>query len=78
MKRFILLFIVISNFQIVSAQYTEIINSKRPGFSESPYSVGTDVFQFETGLFYRNSNNESILAKPTTVGGELFLDMVSF
>jgi hypothetical protein len=72
MKRFILLFIVISNFQIVSAQYTEIINSKRPGFSESPYSIGTDVFQFETGLFYRNSNNESILAKPTTVGGELF------
>ena len=30
------------------------------------------MFQFETGLFYRNSNNESILAKPTTVGGELF------
>ncbi len=35
-----------------NAQYTDVINSKRPGFSESPYGVGTDVLQFEGGLFY--------------------------
>jgi hypothetical protein len=72
MKRVILLLIIFNSFQIVTAQYTEIINSKRPGFSESPYGVGTDVFQFETGLFYRSSNNQSILARPATYGGELF------
>ncbi|MDA8594921.1 transporter [Flavobacteriaceae bacterium] len=29
------------------AQYTEVINSNRPGFNDSPYAVGTDVYQFE-------------------------------
>jgi len=35
-------------------QYTEVINSRRPGFSDSPYSVGTKVYQVEGGLFYKN------------------------
>ncbi|MDZ7613598.1 MAG: transporter [Flavobacteriaceae bacterium] len=39
------------------AQYTPIINSKRPGFSDSPYSVGTKVYQVEGGLFYKNVGN---------------------
>ena len=72
MKRVILLLLFFSLTQIINAQYTEIINSKRPGFSESPYSIGTNVFQFETGLFYKTSNNETILSRPNTIGGELF------
>ena len=36
-----------------SGQYTEIINSKRPGLAESPYGVGTHVLQIESGFFYR-------------------------
>ena len=72
MKRILLLLIFFSITQMVNAQYTEIINSKRPGFSESPYSIGTNIFQFETGLFYRSSNNKAYLAKPNTFGGELF------
>jgi len=43
--------------QISFAQYTEVINSKRPGFSDSPYSVGTKVYQVEAGLFYKNIGN---------------------
>lgn len=39
------------------AQYTEVINSKRPGFSDSPYSVGTKVYQVEGGLFYKDVGN---------------------
>jgi len=35
-------------------QYTEVINSRRPGFSDSPYSVGTKVYQVEGGFFYKN------------------------
>ncbi|NQV76753.1 MAG: transporter [Lutibacter sp.] len=72
MKRVILLLLFFSLTQLINAQYTEIINSKRPGFSESPYSIGTNVFQFETGLFYKTSNNETILSRPNTIGGELF------
>ncbi len=72
MKRVFLLFIVFNSMQMLHAQYTEIINSNRPGFSESPYSVGTNVFQFETGLFYRTSTRETAFSKPNTIGGELF------
>ena len=43
--------------QIGWAQYTEVINSKRPGFSDTPYSVGTKVYQVEGGLFYKNVGN---------------------
>ncbi len=72
MKRAFLFLIFINFLYVANAQYTEIINSKRPGFSESPYSIGTDVFQFETGFFYRSSNNKSFLAHPNIFGGELF------
>lgn len=34
------------------AQYTEVINSNRPGMSKSAFSVGTNVLQFEVGPNY--------------------------
>ncbi|WP_196890149.1 transporter [Aureivirga sp. CE67] len=46
----LLLFIV----QTINAQYTEVINAKFPGNSESPYSVGTKVLQVEGDLYYDN------------------------
>ncbi|MDY7396599.1 transporter [Aureibaculum sp. 2210JD6-5] len=57
MRKFILLLFLSFCFQISSAQYTEVINSKRPGFSDSPYSVGTGVYQVEAGFFYKNIGN---------------------
>ena len=33
------------------AQYTEVINSNRPGASISAFSVGKNVLQFEGGMF---------------------------
>ena len=39
------------------AQYTEVINSNRPGFSSSPFSLGTKVYQIEGGFFYKNISN---------------------
>ena len=33
------------------AQYTDVINSNRPGASRSAYSVGTNVVQFEAGPY---------------------------
>jgi len=72
MKKAFLLIILFLNIQLLTAQYTQIINSKRPGFSESPYSIGTNVYQFETGLFYRSSNNTASNAIPKSFGGDLF------
>lgn len=43
------------------AQYTDIINSNRPGESFGAYSVGTNVLQFETGVAYGNDNHVSSL-----------------
>ncbi|EAR12464.1 hypothetical protein PI23P_07560 [Polaribacter irgensii 23-P] len=36
------------------AQYTEVINSNQPGFSESPYGVGSGIYQFENSFFLRS------------------------
>lgn len=34
------------------SQYTEVINSNRPGVSHSAFSVGTNVLQFEAGTYF--------------------------
>lgn len=57
----------------VVAQYTNVINSKRPGFSESPFSVGTRVYQAEGGVFYQNSNEGEIGVLQKSLGSDLFL-----
>jgi hypothetical protein len=53
------------------AQYTDVINSNKPGFSESPYSVGTDVYQFESNLLFRNISTEPTFSKPQSLGFDL-------
>lgn len=45
-------FLLISiTFNSAFAQYTDVINSNRPGVSESAFSVGTGIIQFEAGAF---------------------------
>ena len=78
MKRFLLLLFVFLSYQISNAQYTEIINSKRPGFAESPYSVGTDVYQLEGGLYYINNYRYNSFAQSNAFGGELFFRFSKF
>lgn len=39
------------------AQYTEVINSNRPGVSKSAFSVGTNVLQFEVGPYIVNEKH---------------------
>lgn len=47
-----LLFVTFSIISIQAfAQYTEVINSNRPGVSRSAFSVGTNVLQFEAGSY---------------------------
>jgi hypothetical protein len=69
LKIFIFLFLL--NFSAIYSQYTEVINSNKPGFSESPYSVGTGVYQFENNFFSRNTAIEPTFSKPQSFGFDL-------
>ena len=63
--------------QVVLAQYTNVINSNRPGFSESPYSVGTGVYQLETSIFLRQTSIYPTFSRPESYGVD-FLFRTSF
>ncbi len=51
LKKIIPLIVLVSVFQFTNAQYTEVINSNRPGVSRSAFSVGTNVIQLEVGPY---------------------------
>ena len=55
----------------VSAQYTDVINSNRPGLSVSAYAVGKNVVQVEMGLFYEQSDH-SLLNTQSDLWGTNF------
>ncbi len=59
--------IFLSNNKIFS-QYTEIINSNRPGASQSAFSVGSNVIQLETGMFLLNQEHELLENEVKGVG----------
>lgn len=44
----------------VQAQYTDVINSNRPGVSESAFAVGTNVLQVELGALNINNNHNTL------------------
>ena len=48
------LFLFLFTSSIAVAQYTDQINSNRPGESIGAFSVGKNVFQSELGFAYRN------------------------
>ena len=61
----LLYFIFIFSAFFSHSQYTEIINSNRPGSSHGAFAVGVNVFQLETGisgqsLKHSNLNNSKI------------------
>lgn len=56
LKLILVLFISLS-FTSTYGQYTEVINSNRPGVSESAFSVGTGILQFEAGAFTLNEEH---------------------
>jgi hypothetical protein len=69
LKLFISLFIF--NFSAIYSQYTEVINSNKPGFSESPYSVGKGIYQFESNLFLRNTDTQPTFSRPQSFGFDM-------
>lgn len=69
LKLFFVFFLL--RFSSFYAQYTDVINSNKPGFSESPYSVGKGIYQIETNLFFRNTAIESTFTRPQSFGLDL-------
>jgi hypothetical protein len=69
-KKILFFFFLYSSF-LLNAQYTDIINSNRPGFSESPYSVGSGVYQLETGFFFNSSKIVRTFTIPKSFGNNL-------
>lgn len=63
-KKFLSFFIFIIGGSIAQAQYTETINSNRPGASQGAFSVGTGVLQLEAGGYFGNDNH--VLRKTDT------------
>ena len=61
----ILFFIMITS---INAQYTDVINSNRPGGSYSAFSVGKDVIQGESGLFYETRKHKLLNTKQNQFG----------
>ena len=57
MKKHLIIFLFLTPL-VLSAQYTETINSNRPGTSHGAFSVGKDVLQFELGISQLNLNHK--------------------
>lgn len=51
-----------------SAQYTDVINTNRPGVSEGAYAVGRDVIQLETGFSYGKEEHSLLHTETTGMG----------
>lgn len=64
-KKTSLLCLLLFSFYFVSAQYTETINSNRPGFSQGAFAVGKNVIQFEGG-FGLGSEEHNLLNTETS------------
>lgn len=62
-----LIFTFTSNF-LVQAQYTETINSNRPGNSQGAFAVGQGVLQFETGLRFGHDSHSLLNTETDNMG----------
>lgn len=50
--KFSILYLIFSIPLFAFSQYTEVINSNRPGVSQSAFAVGPNVIQFEAGPYF--------------------------
>ncbi len=57
----------------MKSQYTDVINSNRPGLSVSAYAVGKNVIQAELGLFYEQSDHTLLNTQSDIWGTDISL-----
>ncbi len=58
---------------LVSSQYTDVINSNRPGQSVSAYAVGKNVIQVEGGIIYEQQDHARLNTESNILGSDLSL-----
>lgn len=68
---FLFFALTIFSFQFLFSQYTDVINSNKPGFSESPYSVGKGVYQFENSIYLNKITNSPSFNNSNSFGFDL-------
>ncbi|MBT8187753.1 MAG: transporter [Croceitalea sp.] len=58
---------------LLIGQYTDVINSNRPGLSVSAYAVGKNVVQAEFGVLYEQQDHSILNTTSTILGSDLAL-----
>lgn len=73
MRKFLFLMLILLLNGPLYAQYTEIINTNRPGHSQGAFSVGNGVLQFEGGVHYGQDDHDltDVKTKRTGLGYEV-------
>ncbi|MEM6516500.1 MAG: transporter [Bacteroidota bacterium] len=70
MSKKLLLAILFLIAQFTFAQYTEVINSNRPGVSKAAFSVGANVLQFEVGPYIVNEKHTPLQYEVSGFGAD--------
>ena len=84
MVKKLIFFVAIGLCLHTTAQYTDVINSNRPGVSMSAYALGSNVLQFETGAFYEsqkhteNNTNSSIIGADFVIRYGVYFETLEF
>jgi hypothetical protein len=55
------------------SQYTDVINSNRPGLSVSAYAIGSNVLQAEFGVAYEQQDHSRLATESNIFGADLSL-----
>lgn len=71
--KFVCFLFIFCSANTVRAQYTETINSNRPGASQGAFSVGTNVLQLEGGGYYGNDRHNLRLTDSDIFGADYSL-----
>jgi hypothetical protein len=66
-KAYLFVFVSLTTFYSYS-QYTEVINSNRPGVSSSAFSVGTNVIQLEVGPYMLTEKHRPLNRDDNSIG----------
>lgn len=74
----LLLSLTLFSFSIINAQYTDVINSNRPGKSMSAFSVGKTVIQAELGIYGINEKHDLLEYQAKGMGSDLNLRYGAF
>jgi hypothetical protein len=72
-SRTTLLYIILAIPFAALSQYTDVINSNRPGLSVSAYAIGKGVIQAEAGFSYESQNHADISRDASILGADLSL-----